>query len=64
MYRKNLTASSCWSLKALTEMEEPAEMGKPLESGATDPFASRSEIRGEAVGAWTNTVQPVPARDC
>ena len=31
---------------------------------ATDPFASRGEIRPEAVGASTNTVQPVLVFDC
>ena len=59
--------ASCYrSLKTLTEAEEPAEIGKSLGTGAiaTDSFCLQGEKRPEAVGALTNTVQPVLVFDC
>ena len=61
----HVTSSYCRSLNTLTEVEEHAEMGKLLETGSPQiPFVSGAEIRPEAVGASTNTVQPVLVFDC
>ena len=48
-------------LNMLTEVNEPAEMMHPpvQASIATDPFCLQGEIRPEALGASTNTYQPV-----
>ena len=48
------------SLNALTEVDEPAEMGVSLETGpiVTDPFSFRLELRPEAVDASTNITLP------
>ena len=47
------------SLNTLTEVEEPAEIGVLLGTGAHCHRSILREIRHEAVDASTNTVQPV-----
>ena len=62
-----VTASACRSLNTLTEVEEPAGMGKSLGTGAhrhRSILPPGCEIRPEAVDASTNTVQPVIVFEC
>ena len=64
--KTSVTASCYRSLNALTEVEEPAEMGESLRTGAHRhrSILPPGKIRPGAAGASKNTVQPVLVFDC